>query len=563
MDCHTACILISGGTVMSENEMKSNGVQKTSGIMPKKLIQFRNIVKKFDGQLVLKGINLDIYENEFVTLLGPSGCGKTTLLRILGGFLEPDEGEVIFDGENIANLPPYKRDLNTVFQKYALFPHMNVFDNVAFGLKIKKEPKDIIYQKVTRMLKLVGLEDFGKRGVHEMSGGQQQRVAIARALVNEPKVLLLDEPLGALDAKLRKGMQRELKKIQKEVGITFIFVTHDQEEALTMSDKIVIMKDGNIQQIGSPTDIYNEPVNRYVANFIGESNIVDGIMIKDHKVMFEDRQFDCVDAGFATNEKVDVVIRPEDLDIVPVKEGKLRGIVRSTLFKGVHYETVVETKAGTSITVEMVVSEDKPVVNEAAGEMMSANDFYLDADDIEQMIANPHTADAFIIDRADAQAWDPTSDERISITSIDYELNRANGRYPVTFFTAAGTKVSCDMIVQEPNRFVAEEHGEEIYAVNFFKKADELQESVALDTDLKIWANAQAYDLEDGNPVEIVSVEYDFDPETITPGTYTVTFKTRGYEYRVDTTKETKVGSVVGLTFDPEDLHIMEKSQNG
>ena len=546
---------------MSENKKATETTKQNN--MPKKLIQFKNIVKKFDGQLVLKGINLDIYENEFVTLLGPSGCGKTTLLRILGGFLEPDEGEVIFDGENIVNLPPYKRDLNTVFQKYALFPHMNVFDNVAFGLKIKKEPKDIIYQKVTRMLKLVGLGDFGKRSVYEMSGGQQQRVAIARALVNEPKVLLLDEPLGALDAKLRKEMQRELKKIQKEVGITFIFVTHDQEEALTMSDKIVILKDGNIQQIGSPTDIYNEPVNRYVANFIGESNIVDGVMIKDRKVMFEDRQFDCVDAGFATNEKVDVVIRPEDLEIVPVKEGKLRGIVRSTLFKGVHYETVVETKAGTSITVEMVVSEDRPVVNESAGEMMSANDFYLDPDDIEQMIANPDSADAFIIDHADAQAWDPQSDERISITQIDYELNPKFGRYPVTFHTAAGTSVTADMIVQEPNRFVAEEHGEEIYAVNFFKKADELQESVALDTDLKIWANAQAFDLEDGNPVEIVDVAYDFDPATITPGSYPVTFKTRGYEYRVDTTMETKVGAVVGLKFDPEDLHIMEKSQNG
>ena len=527
---------------------------------PKKLIQFRNIVKKFDGQLVLRGINLDIYENEFVTLLGPSGCGKTTLLRILGGFLAPDEGEVIFDGEDITYLPPYKRDLNTVFQKYALFPHMNVFDNVAFGLKIKKEPKDIIYQKVTRMLKLVGLEDFGKRAVHEMSGGQQQRVAIARALVNEPKVLLLDEPLGALDAKLRKGMQRELKKIQKEVGITFIFVTHDQEEALTMSDKIVIMKDGNIQQIGSPTDIYNEPVNRYVANFIGESNIVDGVMIKDYKVMFEDRQFDCVDAGFGTNEKVDIVIRPEDLDIVPVKQGKLRGIVRSTLFKGVHYETVVETKAGTSITVDMIVSEDKPVVNEAAGEMMSANDFYLDADDVAQMLESVNP-DAFIIDRADAQAWDPESDERISITRLDYTLSKENGRYPVTFFTAAGTSVTVDMIVQEPNRFVAEEHGEEIYAVNFFKKADEIAESVALETDLKIWANAQAFDLEDGNPVEIVDVEYNFDPENVTPGTYPVTFKTRGYEYRVDTTKETEVGAVVGLTFDPEDLHIMEKDR--
>ncbi|MBO4685920.1 MAG: ABC transporter ATP-binding protein, partial [Lachnospiraceae bacterium] len=351
--------------------------------------------------------------------------------------------------------------------------------------------------------------------------------------------------------------------IQKEVGITFIFVTHDQEEALTMSDKIVIMKDGNIQQIGSPTDIYNEPVNRYVANFIGESNIVDGVMLEDHKVMFEDRQFECVDAGFAKNEKVDVVIRPEDLDIVPVRSGKLRGIVRSTLFKGVHYETVVETKAGTSITVEMVVSEDKPVINKDAGEMMSANDFYLDADDIEEMMEHPESADAFIIDRADAQAWDPESDERISITKLDYELSRENGRYPVTFHTAAGTSVTADMIVQEPNRFVAEEHGEEIYAVNFFKKADEIAESVALETDLKIWANAQAFELEDGNPVEIVDVEYDFDPAAVAPGTYPVTFKTRGYEYRVDTTKETEVGAVVGLTFDPEDLHIMEKSQIG
>ena len=527
---------------------------------PKTLIQFRNIVKKFDGQLVLKGINLDIYENEFVTLLGPSGCGKTTLLRILGGFLAPDEGSVEFNGEDITMLPPYKRDLNTVFQKYALFPHMNVFDNVAFGLKIKKEPKDIIFQKVMRMLKLVGLEEYSKKAVFEMSGGQQQRVAIARALVNEPKVLLLDEPLGALDAKLRKSMQRELKKIQKEVGITFIFVTHDQEEALTMSDKIVIMKDGNIQQIGSPTDIYNEPVNRYVANFIGESNIVDGVMVSDYNVVFEDKQFECEDAGFAENEKVDVVIRPEDLDIVAPGKGKLRGIVRSVLFKGVHYETVVETRAGTSITVDMIVSEDKPVSNRAAGECMSANDFYLDADDVEQMQENPDSADAFIIDRADAQAWNPDTDERISITKLEYTLDKEFGRYPVTFHTSAGTSVTATMIVQEPNRYVDEEHGEEIYAVNFFKKADEIGESVALETDLKIWANAQAFDLEREEMVEIVSVEYDFNPEEIGPGTYPVTFKTRGYEYRVDTTKECEVGMAVGLDFDRDDLHIMEKS---
>ena len=320
-------------------------LEKGMGQTMKKLIQFKNIVKEFDGQLVLKGINLDIYENEFVTLLGPSGCGKTTLLRILGGFLTPDEGQVLFDGEEISQLPPYKREINTVFQKYALFPHLNVYDNVAFGLKIKKEPKDVIEQKVKRMLKLVGLEEYGQRRVNEMSGGQQQRVAIARALVNEPSVLLLDEPLGALDLKLRKEMQHELKKIQQEVGITFIFVTHDQEEALTMSDNIVVMKDGEIQQIGTPTDIYNEPVNEYVARFIGESNIIDGVMVQDKEVIFEDKHFACLDGGFAPNERVDVVIRPEDLDIVPKEQGKLKGVVKSVLFKGVHYETIVETRS--------------------------------------------------------------------------------------------------------------------------------------------------------------------------------------------------------------------------
>ena len=357
--------------------------------MKKKLIQFKNIVKSYeDGKVVLKGIDLDIYENEFVTLLGPSGCGKTTLLRILGGFLQADQGEVLFDGQEISKLPPYKREINTVFQKYALFPHMNVYDNIAFGLKLKKEPKDIIEQKVKRMLKLVNLEEFADRSVTAMSGGQQQRIAIARALVNEPSVLLLDEPLGALDLKLRKEMQQELKKIQQEVGITFIYVTHDQEEALTMSDKIVVMREGEIQQIGSPTDIYNEPVNEFVANFIGESNIIEGMMVDDYKVVFEGRRFDCVDNGFGKNEVVDVVIRPEDLDIVPRGEGKLKGVVKSVLFKGVHYETMVETKVGTEITVKMAVSNDSPVYNEAANEKMSANDFYLDMEDVEDDAAN-------------------------------------------------------------------------------------------------------------------------------------------------------------------------------
>lgn len=518
-----------------------------------KLIQFQNIIKEFDGQLVLKGINLDIYENEFVTLLGPSGCGKTTLLRILGGFLEPNDGRVIFDDEDITDVPPYKRDLNTVFQKYALFPHMNVYDNIAFGLRIKKEPEDIIAQKVARMLKLVGLEEYGKRGVNEMSGGQQQRVAIARALVNEPKVLLLDEPLGALDLKLRKEMQHELKKIQREVGITFIYVTHDQEEALTMSDKIVVMKAGEIQQIGSPTDIYNEPVNRYVANFIGESNIVDGIMVEDHKVIFEDKTFECVDAGFSKNQSVDVVIRPEDLEIVGTRSGNLKGIVKSVLFKGVHYETIVETKSGTSITVNMTVSEDKPVFNVEAGEKMSANDFYIDMDDFENL------NDAFIIDLADAQAWNPETDDRISIHAVEYNIVPQYGKYPVTFYTQLGTSVTVNMILEEPNKVVNAEYEEEIYAANFFKNVDEIQESIALDTDLKTWANALAYSTEDESSVSITEVVYDFDPQTIVPGVYKVTFKTQGYEYKVDTTKETKVGDAVGLKFTPDAIHIMEK----
>ena len=258
----------------------------------KKLIEFREIVKSFDGQVVLKGVNLDIYENEFVTLLGPSGCGKTTLLRILGGFIDADEGKVIFKGEEINHKPPYQRELNTVFQKYALFPHLNVYENIAFGLKINKISKDVIDQKVLKMLKLIGLEGFEGKNITLLSGGQQQRVAIARALVNEPKVLLLDEPLAALDLKLRQEMQYELKRIQQEVGITFIFVTHDQEEALTMSDKIVVMKNGEIQQVGTPQEIYNEPANRYVANFIGESNIIPGVMLEDYRVLFDDIIFD-------------------------------------------------------------------------------------------------------------------------------------------------------------------------------------------------------------------------------------------------------------------------------
>ena len=308
----------------------------------KKLIEFRNIVKSFDTQVVLKGINLDIYENEFVTLLGPSGCGKTTLLRILGGFLDADEGKVIFDNEDITDKPPYERELNTVFQKYALFPHLSVYENIAFGLKLKKMSKDIIDQKVMKMLKLIGLEGYEDKNTTLLSGGQQQRVAIARALVNEPKVLLLDEPLAALDLKLRKEMQYELKRIQQEVGITFIFVTHDQEEALTMSDKIVVMQKGEILQIGTPQEIYNEPTNRFVANFIGESNIIDGVMYEDFEVEFAGQAFKCVDKGFAENERVDVVIRPEDIIVGDYETSPISGEVESVVFKGVHYEITVD-----------------------------------------------------------------------------------------------------------------------------------------------------------------------------------------------------------------------------
>ena len=306
------------------------------------LIDLKNISKEFDGVTVLDNINLYIRKKEFVTLLGPSGCGKTTTLRIIGGFETPSTGEVLFEGRDIAQLPPYKRRVNTVFQKYALFPHLNVFDNIAFGLKLKKVPKAEISRRVDAMLELVNLRGYGKRHVDALSGGQQQRVAIARALVNEPEVLLLDEPLGALDLKLRKEMQLELKNMQQRLGITFLYVTHDQEEALTMSDTVVVMRDGHIQQIGDPKRIYDEPVNAFVADFIGESNILKGTMIKDELVAFAGQAFPCVDFGFGENAPVDVVIRPEDIMLVGEDVGQLVGVVKSVLFKGVHYEMMID-----------------------------------------------------------------------------------------------------------------------------------------------------------------------------------------------------------------------------
>ena len=520
----------------------------------KKLIQFKNIVKSFeDGQVVLKGVSLDIYENEFVTLLGPSGCGKTTLLRILGGFLQPSEGKVLFDGEDIVSVPPYKREINTVFQKYALFPHMDVYDNIAFGLTLKKEPKDVIEQKVMRMLRLVSLEDYAHRNVTELSGGQQQRIAIARALVNEPSVLLLDEPLGALDLKLRKEMQQELKYIQQEVGITFIFVTHDQEEALTMSDKIVVMNAGEIQQIGTPTEIYRTPVNEFVAKFIGETNIIDGVMQGDDLVVFEDKKFPCRARGFNKNEKVDVVIRPEHLDIVPRAEGMLKGVVKSQLFKGMHYDTVVETRVGTTITVKMQVSQDHPVLNADAGEKISASAFLIDVEDVGEL------DDAKVVALASAEAWDVETEEPISIKNVEYDIKPEVGSYSVTFTTAAGTSITVKAAVMAENRVESKVYQEEIYAMNFFKKVEDIQESIALDTDLETWASASAWSLEDGEQVEITDVKYDFDPETIEPGVYDVTFSTEGYEYKVSTTRACEEGAEVGLIFRPEDIHVMKK----
>ena len=520
--------------------------------MSKKLIQVQNVVRTFGKQVVLKGISLDIMENEFVTLLGPSGCGKTTLLRIIAGFLEPSEGQVIMDGENIANVPAYKRDVNTVFQHYALFPHLDVYDNIAFGLNIKKMPKDIINQKVMRMISLVGLEGFEHRDVTRMSGGQQQRVAIARALVNEPKVLLLDESLSALDKNLRKEMQLELKEIQQEVGITFIFVTHDQEEALTMSDKIVVMKDGEIEQIGTPTQIYNEPINEYCARFIGDSNIIDGVMKADRLVSFDDADYECVDYGFEKNEPVDIMIRPEDIDIVERNRGLINGEVKSVLFKGVHYEVIAETSSGTSKTVIMHVTKEKDIVNEAAKEKISATGFTMDVEDVASL------TDGEVIGRANAQAWN-FDDQDVSIARVSYDVKPEPGVYPCTFSTEKGTEIKINITVVTPKAVEDASNEESIQAFDFYRTIDDIKESVALDTDLIRWADAYAWSTQDQSRVEIWDVKYDFDDENITEGDYPVTFSTQGRELKIETTDRIEAGQRIGLTWNPNDIHVMRK----
>ncbi|MBN2897812.1 MAG: ABC transporter ATP-binding protein [Clostridia bacterium] len=341
--------------------------------MSKRIIEGKSLVKSYDETLVVKNIDFWVKEKEFLTLLGPSGCGKTTTLRMIAGFEQPTSGTICFEGRDITAVPPYQRQINTVFQKYALFSHMNIFENIAFGLRIKKVPENEIKKRVERMLELVNLNGFGNRSINSLSGGQQQRIAIARALVNEPKVLLLDEPLGALDLKLRKEMQLELKNMQREVGITFIYVTHDQEEALTMSDKIIVMNDGLIQQVGSPTDIYNEPENAFVADFIGESNIFDGTMLRDYEVEFAGVKWHCVDKGFELSEAIEVVVRPEDVMIVPPAEGIVTGLVESVIFKGVHYEMVVRN----GDLEWMVHSTDLSSVGEMVGMRLDPEDIHI------------------------------------------------------------------------------------------------------------------------------------------------------------------------------------------
>ena len=518
-----------------------------------KIIDLKDITVKYGDNVVLDKLNLYINKKEFITLLGPSGCGKTTTLRCIAGFIEPDSGDIIFEGKRINDVPPHKRKVNTIFQRYALFSHLNVYENIAFGLKLQKKPKEEIRKTVAQMLELVNLKGFEKRSIDSLSGGQQQRVAIARALANSPHVLLLDEPLGALDLKLRKDMQTELKAIQKRLGITFIYVTHDQEEALTMSDKIVIMKSGEIQQVGTPQEIYNEPVNKYVANFIGESNVISGTMIEDYKVKFDDQIFDCVDFGFKPNEKVDIVIRPEDIDIVPLEQGKITGEVLSVLFKGVWNEAMVETVPGTTVKVNMNVIKNHDVESEYSDERISANDFYVDIEEVASLDDND------IIARADAQAWKESDDSYTSISKIEHNLEEKLGEYTVTFQTASGLTVSRKIIVVDQKFVKNEKANEAVSAFNFFKTVDEIKESVALDTDLKTWANAIGWKLSNEDEAVDIYVDYDFDPENIQEGIYQVTFSTEGRELKVHTTDYVEEGQEVGLTFEVEDIHVMEK----
>ena len=527
------------------------------------MLQIKSISKRYKTgdfvQQALDKVSLNLRDSEFVAILGPSGSGKTTLLNIIGGLDRYDDGDLVINGISTRQYKDRDWDsyrnhtIGFVFQSYNLIPHQTILSNVELALTISGIGKADRRERARKALEKVGLGEHINKKPNQLSGGQMQRVAIARALVNEPKVLLLDEPLGALDLKLRKEMQYELKRIQQEVGITFIFVTHDQEEALTMSDKIVVMKDGEIQQVGTPEDIYNEPQNRYVASFIGESNILPAVMLEDYKVKFDDKVFDCVDFGYKQNEPVDVVIRPEDIDIVDVKDGKMTGEVLSVLFKGVHYEVMVETVPGTSVSVNMHVIRNHDVTSENGKEKISANDFYVDIEDLKEL------DDKEIVARADAQAWNPETDEYISISKIEYELKEEIGEYPVTFSTSNGTSIQRTIFVVNQPFVKNEKANEAVMAFNFFKTVDEIKESVALDTDLKTWANAQGWKLSDENEAVDISVDYDFDDENISEGVYKITFWTTGREFKIHTTDFVEEGKEVGLTFFPQDIHVMEK----
>ncbi len=520
-----------------------------------RFVSLKNVNKQYKGnnKKSVTDFNLDIEKGEFIAFVGPSGCGKSTTLRMIAGFEEVTEGKIEIDNKVVNDLLPRDRGIAMVFQNYALYPHMTVEKNIAFGLKNIKTPQEEINKKVDWAIDVLGLEEYRKRKPKNLSGGQRQRVALGRAIVRNQKVFLMDEPLSNLDAKLRVSMRNEITKLHRELGATTIYVTHDQVEALTMSDKIVIMKDGEIQQVGSPEDIYNEPVNQYVAKFIGESNIIPARMVCDKKVRFDDITFDCVDVGYKENEPVDVVIRPEDIDIVDVKDGKMTGEVESVLFKGVHYEIMVETVPGTHVTVNMHVNKNYAITSEDGKEKISANDFYLDLEDMKDI------DDKEIIARADAQAWNPETDEFISIHDIDTDLKQEAGEYTVTFSTNNKTSITRKIWVVDQRVVENKKANEAVSAFNFFKTVDEIKESMAIDTDLKTWANAQGWKLDDENETVDLDVDYDFDPETIKEGVYKVTFWTTGREFKIHTTDYVEEGKEVGLTFFAEDIHVMEK----
>ena len=528
--------------------MSNNNITETKNVVQRdSIIQLKNISKSFDGEPILRGIDLEIKDKEFVTFLGPSGCGKTTTLRIIGGFESPDAGDVYFLGQKINDLPPHKRQLNTVFQKYALFPHLDVYENVAFGLRLSKTPEKEIAKRVHEMLAMVNLEGYDARRVDLLSGGQQQRVAIARALVNRPKVLLLDEPLGALDLKLRKEMQIELKKIQKRLGITFIYVTHDQEEALTMSDRIVVMNGGLIQQIGSPQDIYNEPANAFTADFIGQSNIVPGIMHEDYLVSFAGKKQKCVDKGFEKGELVDIVVRPEDILFCPPNESLICGVVSNVTFKGVHYEMTVSPRGGEVSQSEMLVPE-----NGVYGELPvpKNHDFIFEGWYTKRIGGHKIESNSAIYKDAPHTLYAHWTMYGERSGAVIEEAEYTEGEEYTVSFECAETNESFASITCE-NGIYGElptpEEREGFKFAGWFTKVNGGKR-----------AEADAYLLE----YDDHTLYAHFTPVVNGEETkYTVSFDPDGTDVWVaQSTAFTPVGTSVGLYIDPENIHIMKKS---